>query len=226
MRKRISTRASFRLGSTSHIPHDGSSHLRAGQDEAAEVGQLIVAWDLLRLLLTHHFSLISYPCAFFTQVPLCPENGITFEDIGRIFGPPVLGWPVPAASHDDLVPQALEPHIGRPPQCRARRRNRTAFIAILPPTSRHDMLVLKRADPFRSRGAPRIPLESDREDDCSSRSGQLSPDGSLSHPSPGCFSGGTRMTSHLYSNNHVLALCRPDDGDCCPYGGPGRQLAL
>jgi len=164
------------------------------------VGQLIVAWDLLRLLLTHHFSLISYPCAFFTQVPLCPENGITFEDIGRIFGPPVLGWPVPAASHDDLVPQALEPHIGRPPQCRARRRNRTAFITILPPTSRHDMLVLKRADPFRSRGTPRIPLESDREDDCASRSGQLSPDGSLSHPSPGCFSGGTRVTSHLYSN--------------------------
>jgi len=30
-------------------------------------------------------------------VPLCPENGITFEDIGRIFGPPVFGGPVPAA---------------------------------------------------------------------------------------------------------------------------------
>jgi hypothetical protein len=61
------------------------------------MGQLIVARDLLHLLLTHHISLISYPCVFFTQVPLCPENGITFEDIGRIFGPPVLGWPVPAA---------------------------------------------------------------------------------------------------------------------------------
>jgi len=30
-------------------------------------------------------------------VPLCPENGITFEDIGRIFGPPIFGGPVPAA---------------------------------------------------------------------------------------------------------------------------------
>ena len=41
--------------------------------------------------------LIVYLCAFFTQVPLCLENGITFEDIGRIFGPPVFGGPVPAA---------------------------------------------------------------------------------------------------------------------------------
>jgi hypothetical protein len=56
-----------------------------------------VARDLLRLLPTHSFSLIVYLCAFFTQVPLCPENGITFEDIGRIFGPPVFGGPVPAA---------------------------------------------------------------------------------------------------------------------------------
>lgn len=73
------------------------ARLRAAQDEAAETGQVTVARDLLRLLPTHSFSLIVYLCAFFTQVPLCPENGITFEDIGRIFGPPVFGGPVPAA---------------------------------------------------------------------------------------------------------------------------------
>jgi len=73
------------------------ARLRAAQDDAAETGQVAVARDLLRLLPTHSFSLIVYLCAFFTQVPLCPENGITFEDIGRIFGPPVFGGPVPAA---------------------------------------------------------------------------------------------------------------------------------
>ena len=73
------------------------ARLRAAQDETAEAGQVTIARDLLRLLPTHSFSLIVYLCAFFTQVPLCPENGITFEDIGRIFGPPVFGGPVPAA---------------------------------------------------------------------------------------------------------------------------------
>ncbi|KAH9957679.1 hypothetical protein BC827DRAFT_641802 [Russula dissimulans] len=73
------------------------ARLRAAQDDAAETGQVAVARDLLRLLPTHSFSLIVYLCSFFTQVPLCPENGITFEDIGRIFGPPVFGGPVPAA---------------------------------------------------------------------------------------------------------------------------------
>jgi hypothetical protein len=73
------------------------ARLRAAQDETAETGQVTVARDLLHLLPTHSFSLIIYLCAFFTQVPLCPENGITFEDIGRIFGPPVFGGPVPAA---------------------------------------------------------------------------------------------------------------------------------
>ena len=73
------------------------ARLRAAQDDVAETGQVAVARDLLRLLPTHSFSLIVYLCAFFTQVPLCPENGIAVEDIGRIFGPSVFGGPVPAA---------------------------------------------------------------------------------------------------------------------------------
>lgn len=73
------------------------ARMRASQDEHAETGQVAIARDLLRLLPTHSFSLIVYLCAFFTQVPLCPENGIALEDIGRIFGPAVFGGPVPAA---------------------------------------------------------------------------------------------------------------------------------
>jgi len=113
------------------------------------VGQLIVARDLLHLLLMHSFSLISYPCALFTQVPLCPENGITFEDIGRIFGPPMFGWPVPAVRRmmtwflkrwnrisDGLLD--AEPDAATAP----------SSLSSSPPMSGHDMLVLKRADPF------------------------------------------------------------------------------
>ena len=73
--------------------------MRAAKDKTAETGQVTVARDLLRLLPTHSFSLIFHLCAFFTQVPLCPENGITFEDIGCIFGPPIFEGPVPAAHH-------------------------------------------------------------------------------------------------------------------------------
>ena len=74
-----------------------NARLREAQDDTDETGQVIVARDLLRLLPTHSFSPIVYLCAFFTQVPLCPENGTTFEDIGHIFGPPVFGGPVPTA---------------------------------------------------------------------------------------------------------------------------------
>ena len=124
------------------------ARLRAAQDNDAESGQVAVARDLLRLLPTHSFSLIVYLCAFFTQVPLCPENGITFEDIGRIFGPPVFGGPVPAARRmmvwflkrwnrvsDGLLD--VEPD-----------GNAATSAPPFPPLSRRDMLVLERADSF------------------------------------------------------------------------------
>jgi hypothetical protein len=127
------------------------ARLRAAQDETAETGQVTVARDLLRLLPTHSFSLIVYLCAFFTQVPLCPENGITFEDIGRIFGPPVFGGPVPAARRmmmwflkrwnrvsDGLLDGNLD------------SENAGGAVAGSPPPllSRRDMRVLERADYF------------------------------------------------------------------------------
>jgi RhoGAP domain len=127
------------------------ARLRAAQDEAAETGQVTIARDLLRLLPTHSFSLIVYLCAFFTQVPLCPENGITLEDVGRIFGPSVFGGPVPAARRmmvwflkrwtrvsDGLLD--AEPDetaaAGGPPSC---------FSSTL---HRRDVRVLERADSF------------------------------------------------------------------------------
>lgn len=124
------------------------ARLRAAQDADAESGQVAVARDLLRLLPTHSFSLIVYLCAFFTQVPLCPENGITLEDIGRIFGPPVFGGPVSAARRmmvwflkrwnrvsDGLLD--AEPDDNAP-----------SSAPSSPPLSRRDMLVLERADSF------------------------------------------------------------------------------
>jgi hypothetical protein len=127
------------------------ARLRAAQDEGAETGQVTIARDLLRLLPTHSFSLIVYLCAFFTQVPLCPENGITLEDVGRIFGPSVFGGPVPAArrmmvwflkrwnrvSDGLLDAESVEAAAaGGPPSC---------FSSTL---HRRDVRVLERADSF------------------------------------------------------------------------------
>ena len=103
----------------------------------------------LRLLLTHSFSLIIYLCAFFTQVPLCPENGITFEDIGRIFGPPVFGGPVPAARRmmvwflkrwNRVSDGLLDAELDDP------AATLSSPSSSLP--SRRDMLVLEHADSF------------------------------------------------------------------------------
>jgi len=126
------------------------ARLRAAQDEAAETGQVTVARDLLRLLPTHSFSLIVYLCAFFTQVPLCPENGITFEDIGRIFGPPVFGGPVPAPRRMmvwflkrwNRVSDGLLDAEPDDPAAAASSSSSS------PLPSRRDKLVLERADSF------------------------------------------------------------------------------
>jgi hypothetical protein len=128
------------------------ARLRAVQDEAAETGQITVARDLLRLLPTHSFSLIVYLCAFFTQVPLCPENGITFEDIGRIFGPSVFGGPVSAARRMmvwflkrwNRVSDGL---LDAEPDAATASSSSSSSSSSSPP-SRRDMLVLERADSF------------------------------------------------------------------------------
>ena len=133
------------------------ARLRAAQDETAETGQVTVARDLLRLLPTHSFSLIVYLCAFFTQVPLCPENGITFEDIGRIFGPPVFGGPVPAARRMmvwflkrwNRVSDGL---LDANPDQEDQENTDGAAAGSSPLLSRRDIRVLERADSFELLG--------------------------------------------------------------------------
>jgi hypothetical protein len=79
-------------------------------------------------------------------VPLCLE---TFGDIDRIFSPPVFGGAcTSSASHGNLFHRALEPHIGRPPKCRARRLNCIVFIVIPPSSVQIGHARAQRADPF------------------------------------------------------------------------------
>ena len=60
-------------------------------DIALETDQLSIAQILLRFLPSANLSLLVYLCAFFTQLPLCPENGLQLEDVARIFGHRLLG---------------------------------------------------------------------------------------------------------------------------------------
>jgi hypothetical protein len=59
----------------------------------AEERQIALTALLFRLLPPANYSLLVYLLAFFTQVPLCPENGMQFADIGNMFGHKMLGGP-------------------------------------------------------------------------------------------------------------------------------------
>lgn len=78
-------------------PRTASTHprerddIRLSADRELEGDQLCIAQILLRLLPISSLSLLIYLCGFFTQLPLCPDNGIQFEDVARIFGPRLLG---------------------------------------------------------------------------------------------------------------------------------------
>lgn len=61
------------------------------EDDERSRAEIAVAQTLLHLLPAKQFSLFVYLCAFFAQVPLCPENGITYEDIGGLFGEALVG---------------------------------------------------------------------------------------------------------------------------------------
>lgn len=77
--------------------------LQIGNDGDIERHQIMIAEIILRFLPSSHLSLLIYLCGFFTQLPLCPENGIQFEDIARIYGPKVLGGTVKASSQKMMV---------------------------------------------------------------------------------------------------------------------------
>ncbi|EGO00636.1 hypothetical protein SERLA73DRAFT_71637 [Serpula lacrymans var. lacrymans S7.3] len=65
--------------------------LRSNVDDEVEVYQISIAQILLRFLPAGNLSLLLYLFGFFTQIPLCPDNGIHFEDISRIFAHRMIG---------------------------------------------------------------------------------------------------------------------------------------
>ncbi|EED82978.1 predicted protein [Postia placenta Mad-698-R] len=73
-------------------PHKTPDELRREMIEK-ERPQVAIARLVLQLIPVENLSLLAYLCAFFTQIPLCPDNGLTFEDIARIFGNRLLGGP-------------------------------------------------------------------------------------------------------------------------------------
>lgn len=77
--------------------------LNLGNDDDIECHQILVAQLILRFLPIGHLSLLIYLCGFFTQLPLCPENGIHFEDIARIYGSKILGGTTKVSSQKMMV---------------------------------------------------------------------------------------------------------------------------
>lgn len=77
--------------------------LHLGSDGDIERHQIMVAQIILRFLPIGQLSLLIYLCGFFTQLPLCPENGIQFEDIARLFGPRILGTTAKVSSQKMMV---------------------------------------------------------------------------------------------------------------------------
>lgn len=58
---------------------------------ATESTQIRIAQHVLRLAPPPLCALFAYLLAFFTQLPLSPDNGITFEDVSRMFGRALAG---------------------------------------------------------------------------------------------------------------------------------------
>ncbi|KAG2158670.1 uncharacterized protein EDB93DRAFT_1245901 [Suillus bovinus] len=78
-------------------------NLHLGHDGEIERHQIMIAQIILRFLPIGHLSLLIYLCGFFTQLPLCPENGIEFEDIARIFGHKIFGATAKVSSQKMMV---------------------------------------------------------------------------------------------------------------------------
>lgn len=79
----------------------GDLHLEDDCD--LERDQIMIAQIILRFLPIGQLSLLMYLCGFFTQLPLCPENGIHFEDIARIYGYKIIGGTVKVSSQKMMV---------------------------------------------------------------------------------------------------------------------------
>ncbi|KAI0364849.1 hypothetical protein BV20DRAFT_955459 [Pilatotrama ljubarskyi] len=56
-----------------------------------EAPQVLYAQHLLRLAPPASLGLLAYLLGFFTQLPLCPDNGMDFTDVARMFGRVLVG---------------------------------------------------------------------------------------------------------------------------------------
>ncbi|KAI0666982.1 hypothetical protein C8Q78DRAFT_1072066 [Trametes maxima] len=81
------------------VPMTPSEHRTA--ELTAEAPHVLLAQHLLRLATTPALALLAYLLGFFTQLPLCPDNGIDFTDVARMFGRVLVGGP------------GVEPHVVR-----------------------------------------------------------------------------------------------------------------
>lgn len=77
--------------------------LHLGNDGDLESRQIMIAEIILRFLPVSQLSLLIYLCGFFTQLPLCPENGIQFEDVARIYASKILGGTAKVSSQRMMV---------------------------------------------------------------------------------------------------------------------------
>ncbi|OJT14508.1 hypothetical protein TRAPUB_8954 [Trametes pubescens] len=75
--------------STADLPMTPSEHRDALL--LLEAPQVLLAQHLLRLAPPPALALLAYLLGFFTQLPLCPDNGMGFADVARMFGRVLIG---------------------------------------------------------------------------------------------------------------------------------------
>ncbi|KAL7277471.1 hypothetical protein ACG7TL_008392 [Trametes sanguinea] len=73
------------------VPMTPSEHRHA--QLSLEAPQILLAQHILRLAPPASLALLAYLLGFFTQLPLCPDNGMDFTDVARMFGRVLVGGP-------------------------------------------------------------------------------------------------------------------------------------
>ncbi|OSC97035.1 Rho GTPase activation protein [Trametes coccinea BRFM310] len=73
------------------VPMTPSEHRHA--QLSLEAPQILLAQHILRLAPPASLALLAYLLGFFTQLPLCPDNGMDFADVARMFGRVLVGGP-------------------------------------------------------------------------------------------------------------------------------------
>jgi sulfur relay (sulfurtransferase) DsrC/TusE family protein len=61
------------------------------KNEELEKPHIAIAVILFKLLPSAHFSLLVYLLGFFTELPICPDNGMTLEETTKKFAEKMMG---------------------------------------------------------------------------------------------------------------------------------------